>query len=439
MGEWSHAQLTRWTDSLGVKREELIPLSWAFVYFFCLLCGYSMLRPVRDEMAIEGGLQHLPWMMTATFLTMLAATPLFGWLSARCSRYRLLLIVYVFFIVHLLAFYALMRSHLQPEWVARGFFVWLSVFNLFIVSVFWSFMADLFTPEQGARLFGVIAAGGSSGALAGPLITTGLTFIAPVSVLMLASMAFLMLCLGCVYRLDRWGREQSVHHPSRPGDPLHGSFLAGIRLTMSSPYLLGICGYLAFLTMTATFLYLEQTRLVSEYVDQPEARTRLFSSLDFATGLLTWLTQMFVTKRVISRFGLVAPLLFLPVISAIGFLGIALWPTLGIYVVFSVLRRVGEYALSKPAREILFTVVSREEKYKAKNFIDTTISRGGDASTGWLVTGIKTLGVTTAHIAVACIPLMMAWAWLATMLAREEKRRSAALSPSMTESSRGTG
>jgi AAA family ATP:ADP antiporter len=202
--------------------------------------------------------------------------------------------------------------------------------------------------------------------------------------------------------------------------------------------LLGICGYLAFLTMTATFLYLEQTRLVSEYLDQPEARTRLFSSLDFMTGLLTWLTQMFATKRVISRFGLVAPLLFLPVISLIGFLGIALWPTLGVYAVFSVLRRVGEYALSKPAREVLFTVVSREEKYKAKNFIDTAISRGGDASTGWLITGIKALGATTAHIALACVPLMIAWAWLATVLAREEKHRSASTVSLITESSRRT-
>ena len=255
---------------------------------------------------------------------------------------------------------------------------------------------------------------------------------------MLASMVFLTLCLGCIYRLDRWGREQSVHHQSRPGDPLCGSFLAGIRLTMSSPYLLGICGYLAFLTMTATFLYLEQTRLVSEYFDQPEARTRLFSSLDFMTGLLTWLTQMFATKRVISRFGLVAPLLFLPVISLIGFLGIALWPILGYYAVFSVLRQLGEYALSKPAREVLFTVVSREEKYKAKNFIDTAISRGGDASTGWLITGIKHLGATTAHIALACVPLMIAWAWLATVLAREEKRRSASTVSLITESSRRT-
>ncbi len=414
--------LVRWADSLGAKREELVPLAWAFAYFFCLLCGYSILRPVRDEMAIEGGLKHLPWMMSGTFFTMLAATPLFGWLSAHFSRYRLLLTVYTFFITNLVAFYALMTSHVSPEWVARGFFIWLSVFNLFVVSVFWSFMDDIFTPEQGARLFGFIAAGGSSGALVGPLLTTGLTSVFPVPILMLASTAFLFLCLGCISRLERWSRERSEHHQLHPGDPLRGSFLAGIRLTFSSSYLLGICGYLALLTMTATFLYFEQTRLVAEYLDQPEARTRLFSSLDFVTNLLTWLTQLFITKGVISRFGLVGGLLFLPAVSVMGFIGIALWPTLMVYVVFSVLRRVGEYALSKPSREVLFTVVSREEKYKAKNFIDTAISRGGDASTAWLVTGVKTLGATTAHIAWALVPLMLVWAWLAHVLARQHKR-----------------
>lgn len=439
MGEPSQTILVRWVESLGAKREELVPLAWAFAYFFCLLCGYSILRPVRDEMAIEGGLKNLPWMMSGTFLAMLAATPLFGWLSARYTRDRLLLTVYTFFITNLVAFYVLMTSHVSPEWVARGFFIWLSVFNLFVVSVFWSFMDDIFTPEQGARLFGVIAAGGSSGAIVGPLLTTGLTSVFPVPVLMLASTAFLLLCLGCIFRLDQWSRVRSEHHRPHPGDPLRGSFLAGIRLTFSSPYLLGICGYLALLTMTATFLYFEQTRLVAEYLDQPEARTRLFSSLDLVTNLLTWLTQVFITKGVISRFGLVAGLLFLPAVSVMGFIGIALWPTLMVYVIFSVLRRVGEYALSKPSREVLFTIVSREEKYKAKNFIDTAISRGGDASTAWLVTGVKTLGATTAHIAWALVPLMLAWAWLAAMLARQHKHQTSSTASSTIADSHSTG
>jgi AAA family ATP:ADP antiporter len=424
MAEAGQKILVRWAHFFGARPEELVPLVWAFAYFFCLLCGYSILRPVRDEMAIEGGIENLPWMMSGTFLTMLAVTPLFGWLSARCSRVRLLLTVYAFFITNLVVFYVLMSSHLYPEWVARGFFIWLSVFNLFVVSVFWSFMDDLFTPEQGARLFGVIAAGGSSGALIGPLLTTGLTFVFSVPVLMLASSVFLVLCMGCMSRLERWGSERSERHQPHPGDPLGGSFLAGVRLTFSSPYLLGICGYLVLLTTTATFLYFEQARLVAEYLDQPEARTRFFSGLDFVTSLLTWGTQLFLTNRVIGRLGLVAGLLFLPVISLVGFLGVALGPTVAVYVAFSVLRRVGEYALSKPAREVLFTVLSREEKYKAKNFIDTAISRGGDASTAWLVTGVKALGVTTTHIAWALVPLMLVWVWLAHVLARRKEQMS---------------
>jgi len=406
-----------------VEAEERVPLLWSFAYFFCLLCGYYILRPVRDEMAIEGGVQHLPWMMTGTFLTLLVATPLFGFVSARCSRVRLLLSVYLFFIAQLLCFFVAMTSQWHPEWIARVFFVWLSVFNLFVVSVFWSFMADLFAPEQGARLFGVIAAGGSTGALLGPLLTTGLTYLFPIPVLMLMSAFFLLACLGCIYRLELWSRDRPSFRHQHAGEPLGGGVLAGVRLALSSPYLLGICGYLAMLTMTATFLYFEQVRLVAEYVATPAARTRLFSSMDFATNILTWLTQVLITNRLVGRFGLVAALLFLPFISLVGFLGIALWPGLVVYVVFSVLRRVGEYALSKPAREVLFTVVSREEKYKAKNFIDTAVSRGGDASTGWLVSGVKALGVTTIHIAWALIPVMFLWAWLSRWLALEHSKR----------------
>ncbi len=403
--------------------QELRPLAWSFGYFFCLLCGYYILRPVRDEMAIQGGVHNLPWMMTGTFVTLLAATPLFGWLSARVPRYRLLLAVYGFFLANLVVWYLLMTSRQHPDWVARGFFIWLSVFNLFVVSIFWSFMADLFTPAQGARLFGVIAAGGSTGALFGPLLTAGLTYLLPVPVLMLASASFLLACTGCIYKLEAWSRERSLSHRAPRGEPLGGSLLAGIRLVWASPYLLGICGYLALLTMTATVLYLEQVRLVAEYVSTPEARTRFFSILDFATNILTWLTQVFVTSRLVRQFGLVAALLFLPVLSLAGFLGIALWPGLILYVAFSVLRRVGEYALSKPAREVLFTVVSREEKYKAKNFIDTAVSRAGDATTGWVVSGIKALGITMTHIAWILIPCMVLWAWLSHWLATQQRQQ----------------
>jgi AAA family ATP:ADP antiporter len=414
---WLRDVLPSVTDA---EPDEAVPVGWAFLYFFCLLCGYYILRPVRDEMAVQGGVQHLPWMMTATFVTLLLVAPLFGWLSARMPRYRLLLTVYAFFGLNLILFFMVMMSHLSPQWAARTFFVWLSVFNLFVVSVFWSFMADLFTPTQGTRLFGVIAAGGSIGAMVGPLLTTGLTYFIPIPALLLISVGFLVACGFCIHQLDRWATPRPSRLTSRENEPIGGSIWAGVRLALSSPYLLGICLYLFLLTTTATFLYLEQMRLVSEQIPSSQGRTRLFALIDLVVNVLTFLIQMTVTSRVIARFGLAAALVLLPVASAIGFGVIAVMPFLVLFVLFTIVRRVGEYALAKPAREVLFTVVSREEKYKGKNFIDTAVSRGGDAITGWIVSGTKTLGIATGQIAWVLVPLALLWGWVGWLLARQE-------------------
>jgi ATP:ADP antiporter, AAA family len=416
---WLEHVLSSVTDA---EPDEAVPVGWAFLYFFCLLCGYYILRPVRDEMAIEGGVEHLPWMMTATFVTLLLVTPLFGWLSARLPRYRLLLIVYTFFCIHLGFFFVAMMGHLAPEWISRTFFVWLSVFNLFVVSVFWSVMADLFTPAQGARLFGVIAAGGSSGAMVGPLVTTWLTYLIPIPALLLVSMGLLIACGICLYRLDRWAKTRLSPQIDRRGEPIGGSMWAGIKLALSSPYLLGICLYLFFLTTTATFLYLEQMRLVSEQLPSPQERTRLFALIDLVVNVLTLLVQVAVTSRVINRFGLASALVVLPIASAMGFGAVGVMPLLTVYIFFTVVRRVGEYALAKPAREVLFTVLSREEKYKAKSFIDTAVSRGGDAITGWIVSGVKALGVTAGQMAWALVPLALLWGWVGWRLARQEEK-----------------
>lgn len=413
----SHLSIWRWVK---VEAGERVPLLWSFVYFFCLLCGYYMLRPVRDEMAIEGGVQHLPWMMTGTFLTLLLATPLFGFLSARLPRARLLLSVYAFFIGHLLLFFAAMTAQWHPEWIARAFFVWLSVFNLFVVSVFWSFMADVFSPAQGVRLFGVIAAGGSTGAIAGPVLTTGVTYLFPVPSLMLVSAGWLAICGICIYRLDRWAAAHSAHGNATGEVPLGGSMWAGIRAVAASPYLLGICAYLFLLTMSATALYMEQAALVGREIPSPETRTRLFAGLDFIVNVLTFVMQVWVTNRLVVRFGLGAALLVLPLVTAAGFAAIVVSPLLPVFLTLTVARRVGEYAIAKPAREVLFTVLNREDKYKAKNFIDTAVSRGGDASTGWLVSGVKALGATTGIMAGALVPLMLVWGWIGWRLGREE-------------------
>lgn len=196
---------------------------------------------------------------------------------------------------------------------------------------------------------------------------------------------------------------------------------AGVRLAFSSPYLLGICGYLFFLTTTATFLYLEQTKLIGEQVSSPQGRTRLFAVMDFAVNVMTFFTQFFMTGQMIGRFGLASALMLLPAASVVGFGVIGLMPFLVVFVLFTIVRRVGEYAIAKPAREVLFTVLGREEKYKAKNFIDTAVSRGGDAMTGWMVSGVKSLGTTATHIAWILVPIACLWAWLGWFLARQEK------------------
>jgi AAA family ATP:ADP antiporter len=251
-----------------------------------------------------------------------------------------------------------------------------------------------------------------------------LTYLIPIPVLLLISVGFLIACGLCVYQLDRWAMARSSQGVSRQSEPIGGSTWAGVRLALSSPYLLGICLYLFFLTTTATFLYLEQMRLVSEQIPSPEGRTRLFALIDLVVNVLTFLMQVTVTSRVISRFGLASALVVLPVASAIGFGVIGVMPILVAFILFTVVRRVGEYALAKPAREVLFTVVSREEKYKAKNFIDTAVSRGGDAMTGWIVSWVKVLGVTAGQMVWVLVPLSLLWGWVGWFLAcQEEKMR----------------
>ena len=334
-------------------------------------------------MAIQGGVQHLPWMMTVIFVTLLFVTPLFGWLSARMPRYRLLLTVYVFFGLNLVLFFLAMMSHLSPQWDARTFFVWLSVF--------WSFMADLFTPTQGARLFGVTVAGGSIGAMFGPLLTTGLTYVIPIPALLLISVGFLVACGFCIHQLDRWAIARPSRQISRQGEPIGGSIWAGGRLASSSPYLLGICLYLFLLTTTAIFLYLEQMRLVNEQIPSLQGHTRLFALIDLVVNVLTFLTQVTVTSRVISRFGLASALVVLPVASAIGFDVIAVMPFLVVFVLFTVVRvSVHTQSPSRLARSSLRWCV-RRRNIRAR-ILSTRRSRGVGCDDGWIVSGVKELG-----------------------------------------------
>lgn len=388
-----------------------------------------VIPPVRDEMAIQAGVENLQWTFTATFVVMLAIVPVFGWAVKRFALSRLLPGVYVFFAANLLLFYALMESGIERRWTAQAFFVWVSVFNLFVVSVFWSFMADLFESAQAKRLFGLIAAGGSIGAVSGPLITVWLsTRIGPEN-LLLVSAGFLLLALVAVSALLRYARpaENGVARPDR-SLPIGGSIFGGIRLTLQSPYLLGIACYIVLFTTLATFLYFEQARMVRDAFESSAERTRLFAAMDLAVNSLTLLGQVFVAGRVMSHFGLGKALAILPLVSVAGFAVLAAFPLLGVVVVLQVLRRTLNFFLAKPAREALYTVVEPEEKYKAKNFIDTVVYRGGDAASGWLYTGLRAIGFGSTGIALAALPLAAIWMVLGFKLgARHEAQEKAQL------------
>ena len=407
---------------LNIERGEGRLVAASFAYFFCLLCSYYIIRPVRDEMGITGGVDQLQWVFTGTFVVMLAAVPLFGALSAKLPRARLLPAVYLFFIVNLLFFHLLLSGESQPVWGARAFFIWVSVYNLFIVSVFWSFMADIFTNAQGKRLFALIAAGGTAGAITGPTITTLLVERLGSGNLLLVSTLFLCAALIAILYLNRHVRSQG----GAEARGLGGSVFEGLTQTLGSRYLLGIGLFIWLYATLSTFLYFEQAHIVKAAIEDSDTRTRLFAMIDLAVNLLTLLFQLLITGRIMQKFGVAAALAAMPALLAAGFMLLAIAPVLPVLVMTQVVRRAGNYAVTRPAREVLYTVVPRSSKYKAKNFIDTVLYRGGDAVAGWLFAGMKALGMGLSAIAWTAVPLAIAWCLLGLNLGRQQRKMAQA-------------
>jgi len=413
-----HAALNRF---IRVEHGEVAASLWSFTCFFCVLCGYYILRPLRDEMGVQGGVENLPWLFSATFAAMLAAVPLFGFAAARLPRRRLVPWTYLFFIANVLVFYTLFSLQVAPAAMARAFFIWVSVFNLFVVSVFWSLMADLHRPEQAARLFGFISAGGSCGALAGPSLTALLAAPLGTANLLLVSCAFLGFALVCIRALLQRTSTTGVASPTAEGK-IGGTAWSGVRVILRSPYLLGIVGWVLCYTVLLGFVYFELARLVAANYSDSAQRTTLFAQVDLAVNTLTLLGQLFVVAKFVEKLGVGVALAFLPAFGIAGFATIGLAPVLAVLVVFQVLRRAGDYAIARPAREMLFTVLGREEKYKSKNFIDTVVFRGGDAASGWTYAALKSLGLGLAGLALIAIPGAILWLALGLWLGRRYRR-----------------
>jgi ATP:ADP antiporter, AAA family len=420
--------------TVDVREHETAALVASCAYFFFVLSAYYVIRPVRDEMGVAGGVENLAWLFTGTLVGMLLVHPLFTALVARFPRRRFVPLIYRFFILNLVVFFLVFRAadaH-QAVWVGRVFFVWTSVFNLFVVSVFWSLMTDLYRPAQSQRLFGLVAVGGTMGAILGSTITSALAhLLGPVN-LLLVSALLLEIAAGAARALDR--QDASLARGVRPEETgavgsegagiIGGGVFDGIRDVARSPYLLGIAALMLLFTIASTFLYFQQAAIVARVFEgDPQARTRLFAGIDLAVNVLTLATQVFLTGRMLRWLGVAVSLAFLPLMSLIGFGILGSAPVMAVVVVFQVLRRAGNFAIQRPAREVLYTVLPRTDKYKAKNFNDTFVYRVGDQLGAWCYTAIAAwLGLGLAGLALTMVPLSAVWLLLALWLGGRYRR-----------------
>ncbi|MGD9941951.1 MAG: NTP/NDP exchange transporter [Burkholderiaceae bacterium] len=416
-----------WRAWFDVRPGERVLLAWAWLYVFCVLSAYYVIRPIRDEMGVHGGVDKLQWLFTGTLLVMLALNPAFAALVRRYSRERFITLTYAFFMLNLALFMAalmLLTGESQQVWLGRAFFIWTSVFNLFVVSVFWALMVDIFDSGQGKRLFGILAAGATLGAMSGSTITATLVRSIGAAWLLPASIALLGVAIIAVRQLSR--RSQALRHlpASAAGGeaPIGGGVLAGITHTLRSPYLLNIAAYVLLYTITSTFLYFQQASIVSGHFTDRAARTEFFARVDLLVNVLTLLVQLLLTGRLLRTAGVAFTAAVLPFISLLGFAALAIAPTLGLLVAVQVARRVGNFALARPTRELLFTVVSREDKYKAKNMIDTVVYRAGDQIGSWSYALLAAAGLGMTGIAIAALPLTVAWIANARWLGQRHRR-----------------
>ncbi|TWT83237.1 Major Facilitator Superfamily protein [Planctomycetes bacterium CA13] len=419
----------RWIPQIAA--EERACVAWAFAWFFFILLSYFTVRPIRETMGIEGGTEQLPHLFMITFLATLAAVPIYSALVAKLPRRWLVRVVYHFFAICLILFWIFMQweSESVRMWTARVFFVWVNVFALFATSVFWSVLADLFSSNQAKRLFGLVAAGGTTGAIAGSLVTTLIAPHLSTSSLLLMPALLLEVGLGCAWRLERNSAKLAMTGTlqSKPvqNQATGGGVFTGVGAVLRSPYLAAICLFLFLVQLLGTQLYLQQANIVNDAIKDTASRIQLFASLDLGVQLLTLFVQTALAGAILRRLGISFALAILPVVYGIGFILLATAPSLSVMVALVIASRASGYGITVPAREVLFTVVSREQKYKSKNFIDTVVLRGGDAIAGQVFRGLQAVGVTMTAINWYAIPLTAVWFVTAWRLGKRQETLAA--------------
>lgn len=419
-----------WTRRLqrlvDVRPHEVAAVAWSWLFFFAVLSAYYVIRPIRDEMGVAGGVDNLPWLFAGSLTGMLLANPPFAYLVARMPRARFVSWGYRCFALNLLVFFVLLRgaSGDTALWVGRAFFVWTSVFNMFVVSIFWSVMADVFSPSQSTRLFGFIGAGGTIGGIAGAAITSWLVGSLGAANLLLVSVVLLEVAALAARRLFATPRTPAADDATR--EPLDvaigGSVWDGMRRALTNPYLVNVTLNMLFFTVLTTFLYFQQATIVDAALTDRAARTRFFANVDLAVNSTELVTQMFASGRIVRALGVPIALALLPALSIPGFVWLALSPTIPVLMAFQVFRRSVNYSLARPTREMLFTVVPRADRYKAKTFIDTVVYRVGDQIGAWAFAPLAAAGAGVGAVSTAAVLMAIASVANAIWLGRKMER-----------------
>lgn len=411
--------------AMKVEAHEIRATVLSFLFVFTLMAAYFIMRPVRDAMASDWSRTETSFLWSLTFLFSLVAVVLYGFIISRVRFSRVVPGVYVFFAASFAAFYFASGSVADTTLIDKTFYVWLSVFSLFHTSVFWSFMSGLFSKEQAPRLFAVIASGASIGAIVGPAIPTFFAEEIGVMNLMLISAAMLLIPVPIIGALERLKvtelDNQHLQADLRQAEQLGKDPFSGYMLFIHNPYLLAIGSFIVMYVTMSTFVYMELREFLAIYA-RPE-RTEIRASIDLLVNSLAVLTALFLTSRLSTRFGMATTLAFIPALMVGGWMVVAFIPVLGVLISLEIVRRAGNYAVTRPGREMLFTVVDHETRFKAKPVIDINVYRGGDMLTAWLHTGLRELlnfglgGVALVGAVVAGI-----WAMTGVYLGRAYKR-----------------
>ncbi|MDP2127506.1 MAG: MFS transporter [Pseudohongiella sp.] len=417
---------------LNIRPSELAPILMAALYFFFILTTLMILRPARDALGMQAGIDAIRWLFMGTLVATLLVNPIFGWLVSKFRRLTFITATYAFFGINLLVFAGLLLFAEEAVGITSGnvFYIWMSVFNLFLTMIFWALMADRFSLEQSKRLFGVIAVGGTVGAIFGSAIAWQLAETVGAPMLLVIAAFFLVLATAAAWGVALLQPERKDLDSDDPDAPpqvsenaiIGGTALEGFRAVFRSPYLLGIAAYVLILAVVVTFIYFTRLQMVAALGDDVDMRTGIFAQLDLATQVATLVLQLVVAGHVMKRLGVHVALVLAPVTAALGFIGLAMVASLVVLVIFDAIFRAVQRAIMRPARETLFTVVSREEKYKAKAFIDTFVYRGGDAVGAQTEGLLARLGMGLYALTLVVVPMAIAWAALGLWLGRQQSK-----------------